>query len=200
LGLREGGRPPPRPSPTNCVGEGDNCSCSLGGRSIATRGGPLPRRPFCSFLATAVDPSPNFGGGVVVAARDGRCDGVGSGASRFLSRRAGLAREAGAARRLPRNDRPSTVETRSNSPFPHAVCGGRAGDGGRPRSRATNRRSAERGTPHRRSVIPAEALFIPSSPKQLALHPSRHGIGGRPRGCFPAIKSHPGRRWLPRHS
>jgi hypothetical protein len=26
--------------------------------------GPLPRPPFCSFLATAADPSPNFGGGV----------------------------------------------------------------------------------------------------------------------------------------
>src|SRR5688500_11543853 len=32
-------------------------------RRFATRG-PLPRPPFCSFLATAVDPSPNFGGGV----------------------------------------------------------------------------------------------------------------------------------------
>jgi predicted esterase len=29
-------------------------------------GSPLPRPPLCSFLATAVDPSPNFGGGVGV--------------------------------------------------------------------------------------------------------------------------------------
>ncbi len=27
-------------------------------------GGPLPRPSLCSFLATTVDPSPNFGGGV----------------------------------------------------------------------------------------------------------------------------------------
>jgi hypothetical protein len=35
------------------------------GRTAARSGGsPLPRPPFCSFLATSVDPSPNFGGGV----------------------------------------------------------------------------------------------------------------------------------------
>jgi hypothetical protein len=37
-------------------------------------GGPLPRPLFCSFLATAVDPSPNFGGGVGVAARSSRSE------------------------------------------------------------------------------------------------------------------------------
>jgi poly(3-hydroxybutyrate) depolymerase len=68
-------------------------------------GGPLPRPLFCSFLATAVDPSPNFGGGVVRAESLGRLDGP--------------------AIRL----RPA--EAGSNSPFPHAVYGGRAGNGGR---------------------------------------------------------------------
>src|SRR5687768_2582168 len=35
--------------------------------SDCVRAGPLPRPAFCSFLATAVDPSPNPGGGVVEA-------------------------------------------------------------------------------------------------------------------------------------
>jgi hypothetical protein len=40
-------------------------------------GGPLPRPPFRSFLATAVDPSPNFGGGVVESANPGCFDWLG---------------------------------------------------------------------------------------------------------------------------
>ena len=35
-----------------------------GGSPSLRDGGPLPRPPFCSFLATTGDPSPNFGGGV----------------------------------------------------------------------------------------------------------------------------------------
>jgi hypothetical protein len=44
-------------------------SSSTGGFSPTARcaGGPLPRPAFRSFLATAGDPSPNFGGGVVWA-------------------------------------------------------------------------------------------------------------------------------------
>jgi F5/8 type C domain len=37
---------------------------AAGGAPSLRDGGPLPRPPFCSFLATAVDPSPNPGGGV----------------------------------------------------------------------------------------------------------------------------------------
>ena len=43
-----------------CVTEDYTGGCAL-------RAGPLPRQAFRSFLATAGDPSPHSGGGVVVA-------------------------------------------------------------------------------------------------------------------------------------
>jgi hypothetical protein len=49
------------------------------GTRRADDGSPLPRRTLCSFLATAGDPSPNFGGGVV---RMGRIQHIATNARR----------------------------------------------------------------------------------------------------------------------
>src|SRR5688500_7835185 len=46
------------------------------GALTASAGGPLPRPAFRSFLATAGDPSPNFGGGVVAEMVQGVEDGM----------------------------------------------------------------------------------------------------------------------------
>jgi hypothetical protein len=57
-------------------------------RPVAARRGPsLPRPPFRSFLATAADPSPNFGGGVFGRRRPGADAGYERWRGRFLGRR-----------------------------------------------------------------------------------------------------------------
>src|SRR5690349_10011194 len=75
---------PPRPQGSKVGGQGQPRSGGSRARSEFSPtarcvGGPLPRPAVCSFLATAGDPSPNFGGGVVGMVRDA-VDGVVRGA------------------------------------------------------------------------------------------------------------------------
>jgi hypothetical protein len=97
-------------------------------------GGPLPRPAFRSFLATAGDPSPNFGGGVV---GDGsRCFGKGGAGGRRPPLPASPPQTAwgrgDASYRLPERDR--------ILPFPRAVYRGR----GRGMGGAVRRQGARR--------------------------------------------------------
>jgi hypothetical protein len=75
------GRAPPSPALPHKLRGGGRIRARWGrvrGCECPSRcdGGPLPRRPFRSFLATAADPSPNFGGGVGAGGAFG--DSVGS--------------------------------------------------------------------------------------------------------------------------
>jgi hypothetical protein len=107
-----------------------------GGEGPSLRdGGPLPRRPFRSFLATAGDPSPNFGGGVGRGAS--RCTGASHlrRHSRFLGRwrvpRQGRCRARSLGMTFLRRDARPERGARSSLPPPRSLRG-RVGEGGAP--------------------------------------------------------------------
>jgi hypothetical protein len=56
---------PPRPPPARSSRRGGELRRWCGRTDYRDPRGPSPPPAFCSFLATAADPSPNFGGGVV---------------------------------------------------------------------------------------------------------------------------------------
>jgi hypothetical protein len=148
-------------------------------------GGPLPRRAFRSFLATAGDPSPNFGGGVVREVR--RAEGV------WCERRAPPAlphklRQTAWGRENGRK-RPSAIEF---SPFSRA-----AGKRGRGRGAAFGRGSmlfaALRSI---RPIQPPPGFFggrwaSLASPEGAC--PARRAIRPRTRRCL-GRRTRPGRR------
>jgi hypothetical protein len=55
------GGPSPGPLPLVPRGEGENCGGGVGGRTIAARGGPLPRRPFARSSQRPSTPPPTSG-------------------------------------------------------------------------------------------------------------------------------------------